>query len=370
MTPALRVVGLAAALLAGSLALGALGCARSARHDQRQNPDVITFSHQEHVVKQGTACTDCHANVSAEQGLPDKVDAPKMAKCGDCHDVKDKAKCGLCHPDPSKPQTYAAWRRPPGKLVFKHRPHLPRAGGKCEKCHAQVVQTVRLSQITRPGHKECLACHEHTRDYRAMLCDKCHTNLRQFPIQTIATFNHEGNYVQLHKGPAKTNAGVCAQCHMERFCDDCHSRHNELSPAVRFPERVDRQLIHRGDWRTRHGIEQASNPGTCLKCHAQKQCMDCHRVEGVGQMAPNNRTLNTPGARPHPADWMNPVSANNHGQAARRNIVSCAGCHDRGAASNCVMCHRPGGAGGNPHPGGKPRGRDDKNQKMCRICHG
>jgi len=91
----------------------------------------------------------------------------------------------------------------------------------------------------------------------------------------------------------------------------------------------------------------------------------------VGQFSPSGKTMNTPGARPHPADWMNPVSPNNHGLAARRNIVSCAGCHDRGVSSNCVLCHRVGGAGGNPHPGGRPRGREsEKNSnKMCRICH-
>jgi hypothetical protein len=356
-------------LVLGFLVGGPLGCARSARHDGPANRDVITFSHQKHVVEQGTACTDCHANVSAEQGLPDTIDAPKMAKCGDCHEVKTK--CELCHPDPKKPGSYATWRKPAGRLVFKHRPHVARAAGKCDTCHAAVTKTVRLSQIRRPGHNECLACHEHKRDYRDLLCDKCHTNLRQFPVQAVAAFNHEGNFLGEHKGPAKTNPGVCAQCHMERFCDDCHSRHNELLPSVRFPERVDRQFIHRGDWRTRHGIEQAASPGSCLKCHAQKQCMDCHRVEGVGQFSPNGKTRNSPGARPHPADWMNPVSGNFHGSAARRNIVSCAGCHDRGASSNCVLCHRVGGAGGNPHPGGKPRGREsEKNtNKMCRICH-
>ena len=118
MTTRAMRLGLAAATL---VAVASLGCARSARQDQRQDPDVVIFSHQEHVVKQGTACTDCHANVSAEQGLPEKIDAPKMAKCGDCHEVKDAAKCKMCHPDPKNPQTYAedlaavlpgGWRMP------------------------------------------------------------------------------------------------------------------------------------------------------------------------------------------------------------------------------------------------------------------
>ncbi|HEY3359813.1 MAG TPA: cytochrome c3 family protein [Polyangia bacterium] len=363
------VVALAATLI-WAVALGA-GCSRNARRTPPPDPDVITFSHQKHVVEQGTACADCHANVAKQTALPAEIDAPKMAKCGDCHEIKAKDKCGLCHVFAAIPTGYAVWTPPAGKLRFNHSGHLAQTKNSCDPCHAQAAKTVKLSQMRRPGHKECLSCHGHKEDYRALRCDKCHTNLREYPLQAIAIFNHEGNWLAEHKAYGKTNDGACRQCHIERYCDDCHSRHNELIPSVRFPERVDRQLIHRGDWRARHGLETAANPGTCLKCHAEKQCRDCHRVEGIGETDPRGRGPNSPSARPHPTGWMNPVAADFHGTAARRNIVTCAGCHDRGANSNCVNCHRVGGAGGNPHPGGTVRGREGERtkNKMCRICH-
>jgi hypothetical protein len=357
------------ALVLAAVALGG-GCSRYLRSTPPPNPDVIVFSHQKHVAEQGMACADCHSGVAKQAALPAGVDAPKMAKCGDCHDLKTK--CGLCHVDARQPGSYAVWTPPPGKLRFNHEAHVARTPKHgCEPCHAQAARTIKLSQIRRPGHEECLSCHQHQEDYRKLGCDKCHTNLREYPLAALTQFNHEGNWLSEHKVHGKTNDGACRQCHVERYCDDCHSRHNELIPSMRFPERVDRQLIHRGDWRTRHGIETAASPGSCLKCHAEKQCRDCHRVEGVSQTDPAGRGPNDPLARPHPAGWMNPVAADFHGIAARRNIVTCAGCHDRGAASNCVLCHRVGGAGGNPHPGGRVRGRDGEkvSNTMCRICH-
>jgi len=359
----------AGSLLLGLAVLAVLGCAREAKRTPSPSPDVINFSHQQHIAAAGATCVDCHVGVAGETALPTAPPGPKMAKCGECHEIKAPDKCGLCHAQARQPTTYA-WTPPPGKLRLSHAAHAGRTK-TCETCHGDVGKTVRLSQIRRPGHTQCLSCHEHREDYRLLRCDRCHTNLREYPLEAIALFNHEGNWLKEHKAHGKTNAGACGQCHMERFCDACHSRHNELIPSLRFPERVDRQLIHRGDFRTRHGLEAAATPGTCYKCHAEKQCRDCHRVEGVGVTDPSGTRPNTPGARPHPAGWMSPVAPDFHGIAARRNIATCAGCHDRGAASNCVLCHRVGGAGGNPHPGGTVRGREGEKQsnKMCRICH-
>jgi hypothetical protein len=334
----------------------------------RPNPDVITFSHAKHA-ENAIACTDCHAAVPTQTALPKVVDAPKMAQCGTCHELKPG--CVKCHPQNAAPQTYARWTPPAGQLRFGHQAHAARTKGACGPCHAPVEKTVRLSQLRRPGHSECFSCHVHADDYRRMACDRCHTNLRQYPVKAVALFNHEGDWLAGHPPFARSNAGVCRQCHVERYCDDCHSRHNELIPSVRFPEQVARQFIHRGDWLTRHGLDMAATPGSCLRCHAEKQCLDCHRVEGVGQLAPSGSATNRPSARPHPTTWMTPVAPDFHGVAARRNIVACAGCHDRGASSNCVLCHRVGGAGGNPHPGGRPAGRasERNTNPMCRICH-
>jgi len=52
--------------------------------------------------------------------------------------------------------------------------------------------------------------------------------------------------------------------------------------------------------------------------------------------------------------------------------ASCASCHDQGAQSNCVQCHKVGGIGGDPHPPGF-RSRHNLNEARsdgrCVACH-
>jgi hypothetical protein len=63
-----------------------------------------------------------------------------------------------------------------------------------------------------------------------------------------------------------------------------------------------------------------------------------------------------------------------HAQAARRDIASCAGCHDQGGQAVCVTCH--GGTSPalriNPHPQkflSKHDLGDVSKNDMCRVCH-
>jgi hypothetical protein len=70
---------------------------------------------------------------------------------------------------------------------------------------------------------------------------------------------------------------------------------------------------------------------------------------------------------PHP-----PGFGTRHAAAARADIASCAACHDQGAASVCVDCHRVGGVGGNPHPASwlsRHEAREIAGNGMCAACH-
>jgi hypothetical protein len=72
---------------------------------------------------------------------------------------------------------------------------------------------------------------------------------------------------------------------------------------------------------------------------------------------------------PHPPGWVGPARADNeHGRAARRDPVSCAGCHGGAGEALCVSCHRVGGVGGNPHPPGY-RSNQPMTALPCRQCH-
>ncbi|HZY05794.1 MAG TPA: hypothetical protein VFF02_20075, partial [Anaeromyxobacteraceae bacterium] len=135
-----------------------------------------------------------------------------------------------------------------------------------------------------------------------------------------------------------------------------------LKPDVQFPERVEADFIHRGDWVSRHQIEASADPASCRRCHGSGYCRSCHELNSVAPGVPGARDPHTtPG-------WANGAV---HGPEARRNIVSCAGCHDQGAASTCMLCHKPPG-GANPHPPGflKRFNQGDQTKPVCRICHG
>jgi hypothetical protein len=101
--------------------------------------------------------------------------------------------------------------------------------------------------------------------------------------------------------------------------------------------------VHQKDFLGRHPVEERADPDSCQRCHSAQTCQTCHEHSGVS--AGSAGALN-----PHPKGWTLPGSGVFHGDAARRDITSCAACHDQGAASNCVTCHSVGGIGGNPHP--------------------
>jgi hypothetical protein len=128
---------------------------------------------------------------------------------------------------------------------------------------------------------------------------------------------------------------------------------------------VTSDFIHRGDYVSRHPYDVERDPASCRKCHGTRFCDSCHEQQLMKPGIPNARN-------PHPPGWVRRGSGAFHGDAARDNIVNCAGCHDQGAASNCVACHQVGGIGGNPHPRGflrKHDAGDIREQAMCRACH-
>jgi hypothetical protein len=318
--------------------------------------DGIVFSHHVHS-EQGLGCDDCHGALAADaermvQAIPGKP------ACADCHDVESD--CAVCHKNPSDP---GPWDRPaPGAshVHYSHQLHAERTD-HCEACHAGAAHApeAEAGQLA-PGHDECSACHRE--DLDAGRCKLCHDRLDLYPRRPEAVYSHEKNFFARHGLRAAGNQADCATCHDQSFCGDCHAQTMTVRPSLRFPERVDRQFVHRGDWQSRHALEARAQDVTCLKCHGTSFCSSCHERSGVGGHLGRSN--------PHPPEWMQPGTARSHSRAARRRISECASCHDQGPASNCVLCHRSGGV--NPHPPGwrPPVPASEKgSHRMCRICH-
>jgi len=141
-----------------------------------------------------------------------------------------------------------------------------------------------------------------------------------------------------------------------------------VSLNVVLPDRPDKSFIHRNDFFSRHQIEAREDPGSCVRCHGsgeKSSCVACHKSQNVASGLSTARN-------PHPAGWGLPGSGQFHGEAARRDIVSCASCHDQGAQSNCVQCHKSGGIGGDPHPvsfGSKHSLQEARSNGSCLVCH-
>jgi hypothetical protein len=339
-------------------ALLAACSAKEAKPEARRDPPFV-MPHGPHLEAE-VDCLECHAPIAQAKAVEPRirhVQLPAKGEvCSGCHDAVPKLQV------PSRTLDYG--------LNFSHAAHLERLKGEknaCVRCHASLPEP-KSTEYAAPSMSACTSCHNHQKDFAAARCMGCHQDLKRYP-KPVESFKHAGEFLRLHGALARGGAGSCAACHEQTFCADCHSPTTVPgSPAFIFPEDVKRDLIHRGDYPSRHTVDVQANPASCRKCHGSAFCLTCHEQQNLMQppgsaMAPNN---------PHPAGWgTNKGSGNFHGDAARRNIVSCAGCHDQGAAAICVSCHQVGGfAGVSPHPKGfKNKTGDISKNSMCQACH-
>jgi hypothetical protein len=333
-------------LLAALLALA--GC------DQRLQPG---FPHRAHLL----------AKECGETGQPD------CPTCASCHaGVVDDAKgarpeaqdCRRCHQEDT-PRLLDSLRLTSVKqtpIIFSHAQHqaLPELAGGCVKCHGGIA-TDGVDGGVFPAMAGCHDCHQEA--VTRGPCNTCHrpADLRTLVPQT--SWRHDLGFLRNHGREATQSQGVCNQCHAERDCAACHDERQPLGVTLREPLAVERELIHRADFLSRHSIDAGLSPAKCVRCHSVSFCDGCHVQRGIS----GNRvgSLN-----PHPIGWVGPDTSgpNFHGKPARRDIVACASCHDQGPATNCIRCHTVGGPGGNPHPGGWSSLRSPS-APMCRYCH-
>ena len=342
-------------LFAAPLLLLAGGC-RVFRADSDRGE--IIFSHGDHQ-EQGD-CSDCHEGVETSTGATNGTFIPAKKTCANCHD-EDIKKCKMCH---RGAKDGIRLRRVQRKLRFSHKAHAARVKQGCQSCHAKS----KNGGAVIPGHATCDSCHKKSR--RTLDCQKCHEDLTRYR-KPVSGLDHGPGFAKNHGTQARQNIRACTQCHDQTYCADCHAGTSPMKASLRFPERVTRQFIHRGDFLTRHVVEARSDPSGCRKCHGQRHCRSCHALNGLSAGISTGKRAGRSGAA-HPAGWMTTGSSAFHGHQARRDIARCASCHDRGAASNCVGCHRVGGMGGSPHPPGwgwRDKSVQCRNSSMCATCH-
>jgi hypothetical protein len=346
------------ALIALTLLLGA--CAPWLTIELSRSADHVRVPHATHAGAK-VECISCHEEIYDAKDLHKRV-LPDEGKCLECHrEQKEKGRCSMCHTDVSRA---APWPPAEPAVRMSHAAHIERVKEKCETCHTELPNPLRGARQA-PTMQSCLGCHEHQREYDEGRCNGCHIDLLRRPLSPATTFSHQGDFVRQHARPARAAGASCQSCHDQTFCSDCHSSTVATKIEWQRSEDVAARFIHRNDFLGRHAVEAAADGASCRRCHGSSFCESCHRAQNLTANAANPRD-------PHPPGWAFPGAAQFHGTAARRDITSCAGCHDQGARSICVDCHRVGGIGGNPHPLGwsARHGRDEIGRNgMCLACH-
>ncbi len=111
-------------------------------------------------------------------------------------------------------------------------------------------------------------------------CLECHDDVSTGALKPYKSFRHSLVFIQQHAMYATQGQNLCSSCHAPAFCQTCHARKEELKPNVKMGDRPDRLLPHRGDYIVQHRIDGRLDPGSCFRCHGNKndaQCRACHR---------------------------------------------------------------------------------------------
>jgi len=352
----------------------------------------LRFNHGQHLALK-IDCVRCHTKIGASTQAAD-FNFPTGATCDGCHGAQhprpasEPARCDLCHtrvtqtPGPAGPvmRVTATLRAPKANLTFDHKRHLEK-GAKCQTCHGDMSR-VRLATVLQlPAEKTCLSCHNgvgatercgacHPTDGRGTLVTRSFSDRVMPQLVPRGQSNwgaaHDLAFVEDHRGQAKSNPQLCAQCHDDTFCTDCHAG------SVR-PMR-----IHSGDYLTTHALDARAQTQDCQACHrAQTDCLACHQRLGLESRGAGAKFGVGSPLRFHPAGWDGPPSApQSHAFAAQRNIAACASCHTE---DSCLACHATtsvAGPGLNVSPHGPGFANSLRctslaahNHRVCLKCH-
>jgi hypothetical protein len=275
----------------------------------------------------------------------------------------------------------ASLRAPKPSLHFNHEMHLTGPmSATCQDCHGDMSKTRLATTLQLPDEADCLKCHD---GFAATdRCGACHPTeasgrlvVRAIDDRTMPALvphgqsswgvAHDLAFVEDHSGVSKANPQLCAQCHDDTFCTDCHA--GSIRPM----------RIHSGDYMTLHALDARARTQDCQACHrTQAFCLGCHERLGFGD--DEDSPFGVGGSlRFHPDGWAGPPGVpQSHAQAAQRNMGACASCHDE---DSCLACHATtGGAlpglGVNPHgPGFAVSSRCNAlashNRRVCLKCH-
>ena len=333
------------------------------------NSKIIKFSHSKHINDVGVACADCHTAVPASTKETDEL-LPTMATCYTCHD-QSSTKCEFCHTS-SDSTAYRDLVQTQSVVFFSHQQHAGDLKLKCETCHQGLDKVEYSDQApdALPKMETCTTCHgqvetnfkaknvDHVIKAAPAACESCHKNLAKL----IPASHRQPDFMSQHKNFVNMSGpqNDCKSCHTPASCQECHDASNvakdltpgqiyvpstpSLSPLTTHSN-VTAQKVHPENYRFTHSIEAKGRESNCYTCHDERTfCVECHTSDANGQRI-----------KPVWHDGGDFITfgvgsgGGRHAQYARRDIESCASCHDaQGADPTCITCHTdPDGVKGN-----------------------
>lgn len=310
------------------------------------------FEHRKHTMA-GINCVKCHTGIDTA-GDDGPLHLPTTASCLSCHQKPhDTRDCSSCHGTTHAREGAFAARK---FLRFSHQGHLGNVKGQCVPCHA----AAGTSDTLRPAMAQCFTCHAHKDQFKVRDCDSCHHDLASEHSKPATHVIHDGDFIREHGVRAASARDLCATCHSQQSCDQCHGVTTPTVPWKLTIAPATLSRLHPGNFMARHPEEARAQTGLCTTCHAESSCLACHTERNVAAKK------GVPS--PHPPNWVRAVGGE-HGRAARLDPVSCASCHGGAGEMLCVGCHRVGGVGGTPHGPGFSSTKDKIKDEPCRLCH-
>ena len=309
-------------------------------------------------------CTECHRPLATSALTLERIMALPVPPAhtaadfvlaheasADCQVCHTRERCTSCHVDAATNAAIADMPEASASLELpRWAAHYPEPAGHADP--AWLLDHEGLASV-----EECAACH--TRDD----CASCHI---ETPPSVLATLpaaadvqapgvrlarmlpaSHAvGSFDVNHVEEAASAPESCAACHGRTDCKACHD-----APA--------RAGFHPEDFAERHATAAYARRLECASCHETEVfCADCHRTSGIAGLG-TRRT----GYHDAEAVWLL-----RHGQAARQGLESCVSCHRQ---PDCLQCHSEIGAFRvNPHGRGFDARRAwERNAFVCMTCH-
>ncbi|MBM4169182.1 MAG: cytochrome c3 family protein [Ignavibacteria bacterium] len=307
---------------------------------------IIKFSHQFHINTVGVGCADCHDAAATSRLSSDNL-LSKKANCQSCHEEQLDSNCTYCHTS-EDPSDYLALTTAPRTIIFSHEQHLKEQDVSCESCHKGLDKMDYAGPSTLPPMETCNTCHDAAK--ASNQCESCHTDLAA--LRPVA--HNRTNFLREHKRIVRLDDRSCAGCHTHDACQDCHAAagllatvasgrdlSTPISPRLFGIDRGQTSAltkVHDLNFRFTHGIAVKAKASNCATCHSTREfCSECHAAGGhVNQLKfkPDS----------HQQPRFKTIGAGSggglHAELARRDIETCAACHDaQGADPTCVTCH-------------------------------